>query len=209
MKNLFLIPLFALSCLQAEPLVIFPSSDNRILDIENNGRGDESRMEDHTGEALNIGDNDDNSVWRSVLKFDLRPHEAALAREEKITLQLTVRQRLLQTPRDWTFQVVHFPSDRSDQILIAPVRGEDDFSTEGKVIHQQPGGTVRDGAQLTIDVTDAVKQAIDTNGILALRLQLNPATNNDRNLDQISFFSGSHNVNTPNLRPQLITAAGE
>lgn len=209
MKSLFLTPLFALSLLYAEPLAIYPSSDNRVLDIENNGRGNESRMEDHTGEALNIGDNAENSVWRSVLKFDLRPHEGRLAAEEAISLRLTVRQRLLQTPRNWTFQVVHFPSDHADRILIAPVQGDDDFSAEGKIIHQQPAGTVRDGAQLTIDVTEAVKSALNGSGILALRLQLDPATNNDGVNDQISFFSGSHNVNTPNLRPQLITAAGE
>ena len=209
MKSLCLIPLFAVSLLHAEPLVIFPSSDNRILDIEANGRGDESRMEDHTGEALNIGDNAQNSVWRSVLKFDLRPHAARLTTEDKIILRLTVRQRLLQTPRDWTFQIVQFPSDAADRIDIAPFQGQDDFSAEGRMLHEQPGGTVRDGTQLEFDVTEAVKTALNHSGVLALRLQLDPTSNNDNANDQISFFSGSHNVNTPSLRPQLITVAGE
>jgi hypothetical protein len=209
MKICSLLLLSALTVLHAEPLAIYPSSDNRILDIENNGRGNESRMEDHTGEALNIGDNPQNSVWRSVMKFDLRPYESRLAREERITLQLTVRQRLIQTPREWTFQIVHFPSDQADSIQISPAQGPDDFSAEGRLIHEQPAGTVRDGMQLRIDVTEAVRTALNHSGILALRLQLDPATNNDNAQDQISFFAGSHNVNTPSLRPQLITGSGE
>lgn len=209
MKALLLTSLFTATLLHAAPLVIYPSSDNRVLDIENNGRGNESRMADHTGEALNIGDNPQNSVWRSILKFDLTPHKDQLANEDSIALRLTVRQRLLQTPREWTFQVVHFYSDVADRIQIAPVQGDDDFSSEGIVIHQQPAGTLRDGSQITIDVTAAVQEALNTSGVLALRLQLDPATNDDGVLDQVSFFAGSHDVNMPALRPQLITNTGQ
>ncbi|MCC5846724.1 MAG: hypothetical protein JJU29_01415 [Verrucomicrobia bacterium] len=209
MKCLALLPLFALTLLQAEPLVIYPSSDNRVLDTDGSGHGNESRALDHEGEALNIGDNANDSVWRSILKFDLREQKDALADAEKLHLRLTVRQRLLQTPRDWTFQVLHIPSEHADRIVITPTGDDDEFSRDGKIIHEQPAGTVRSGEQVEIDITDAVKAALAGNGILALRLQLDPATNKDKTLDQISFFSGSHNVNTPSLRPQIIVAAGE
>jgi hypothetical protein len=209
MKYLALLPFLALTLLHAEDLIIYPSSDNRVLDSDGTGTGNESRADDHQLVALNVGDNANNSVWRSVIKFDLRAQEAQLAKADKVNLRLTVRNRLLQTPREWTFQVVHIPSENADRIVISPDKLKDDFGSEGKVIHKQPGGTVREGEQLEIDITAAVKAALIGNGILALRLQLDPSSNNDNALDQVSFFSGSHEVNKPSLRPQIFPVAGE
>jgi len=194
--------LLAAPALQATP--IYPSSDLRVQDVTGNGYGDHAHADDATHEALNVGDNAENHSWRSIIKFNLEEHAEAIRDAGSITFQATVRRRLLQVPKEWTFQVVSFPTEHAESVLISPAGDRtDDYSAEGDVIHSMAGGAIRSGEQLNIDVTQSVKDALES-GVLALRLQLDPATNNDDHEDQVSFYSGSHEVNTPHLRPQLI-----
>jgi hypothetical protein len=194
--------LFLGGSLAASP--IFPSSDLRVLDLTGNGYGDTSHADDETHPALNIGDNTENQTWRSVVKFDLSEHAAAIRSANRIFFQVTIRSRIMETPRNWGFEIVSFPTRFPGQILISPQGSRsDDFSEDGTVVHSARAGTLRTGEQLRVDVTTQVKAALEQGGI-ALRLQLDPASNNDGVLDQVSFFSGSHGVNSPHLRPQLI-----
>lgn len=195
--------LLASAPLMASP--IYPTADLRIQDSTGNGFGDNSHAEDNVHEVLNVGDNAENQVWRSVIKFDVGQNAEELKAAGNITFQATIRNRLIQVPKDWTFEIVSFPSQFPDAVLFSPSGDRtDEYSAEGEVIYSAKAGTLKTGEQIQIDVTDAVKQALAGDGILALRLQLDPATNEDGVEDQVSFFAGSHEVNTPHLRPQLI-----
>jgi len=194
--------LVAAPALQASP--IYPSSDLRVQDVTGNGHGDHAHADDTTHEVLNVGDNAENQSWRAVIKFDLAEQADAIRQADVISFQATVRQRLLQVPKEWTFQIVSFPTEHAESVLISPAGDRtDDYSTEGEVVHSMAGGAIKSGEQLNVDVTLAAKEALET-GVLVLRLQLDPATNSDGHEDQISFYAGSHEVNTPHLRPQLI-----
>lgn len=193
-------PLGALTALQGQ--VIFPSSDNRVLDNTGDGMGNVSFAADDESDTLNVGDNPDNHVWRSVIKFDLEAAKVQLAAAGRINLQLTLKSRRLQVPRAWLFEVVSIPTD-SRVVDIDPSGMRDDFSRKGEVIDSRPGGLLRTGEQITLDVTEQVKAALGT-GVFAVRLQLDPSTNRDGVADQVAFYAGSHQVNMESLRPQLV-----
>ncbi len=195
----FAAPLFG----QGAVNILFPSSDNRVLDTDGSGRGNVSHAEDASGIALNVGDNAQNQVWRSIVKFDLRGEERQVRSAARVILQLTARSRNLKTPRDWKLEIVHIRTGTSAMIDIDPSGQSDDFSAKGTVLHTEPAGAIRTDSVIRVVVTEQVKAALSS-GVFAIRLQLDPATNNDDDNDQISFFSGSHGVNPEAVRPQLL-----
>ncbi len=183
--------------------IIYPSSDNRVLDVDGDGFGDASHAEDADKDTLNIGDNAKNQVWRSVIKFDLRKAQSQIQAAKRVTLHYTVRVRSIKAPREWTVEVVQIKTRAADVIEIDPSGIADDFSTKGEVIHSEPSGVLKNGALVSIDVTELVKKA-QPSGIFAVRLQLDPATNRDDSDDQIAIFAGSHGINAETLRPRLV-----
>lgn len=207
MKKIYCVFLSALftqfSLAQATETILYPASDNRVLDMHGNGFGDVSHAEDNNSPSLNVGDNADNQVWRSIIKFDLIAQTAALKSASSVTLRMTCRARNLTVPREWQFQVVAIPTSMASMIDIDPLGKSDDYSAKGTVLVTVPAGTIKAGEVFELNVTEAVKKQLST-GVFALRLQMTPATNNDSIGDQFAFYSGSHDVNNPMLRPQLV-----
>lgn len=192
-------PVFA----QPAETVIYPSSDNRVLDLDGDGFGDATHADDAEKDSLNVGDNAKNQVWRSVIKFDLRNAQAQVRSAKRIMLHYTVRSRTIKTPREWNLETVHIKTRNVDLIDVDPSGLADDFSSKGEVLHSDPAGTVKSGTVVQIDVTEQVKAA-QASGVFAVRLQVDPATNRDDSDDQFAIHSGSHGVNPAPLRPKLV-----
>jgi len=188
----------------AQSAVIFPTADLRVLDMDGDGLGDTAHADDTTHEVLNIGDNRDNQVWRAILKFDLSAYAGAVESAETIELKLNVRSRLLAVPRDWNIKMIAFDSSSAKHVSIGGGSGNDDFSAPPLAEASEPAGQLKEGGYWTIDVTEFAKSAARSNGTLALRLELDPGTNYDSVRHQVSFYAGSHGVNSPQLRPQLV-----
>jgi hypothetical protein len=188
----------------AQSAVLFPTADLRVLDMDGDGVGDTAHAEDSTHLVLNVGDNRDNQVWRSVLKFDLSAYAGAVESAETIELKLNVRNRLLAVPKDWKIKLIAFDSSSAKHVSIGGGAGNDDFSAPPLFEATEPAGQLKEGAYWTINVTELAKSAARSNGTLALRLELDPGTNYDSAQDQVSFYAGSHGVNSPQLRPQLV-----
>lgn len=191
------------SVLGAEPVTLHPSADLRIIDLDGDGIGDASHAEDAEHAVLNVGDNGANQTWRSVIKFDLSQVGQQVENAQSIDLKLNVRSRLLAVPRDWEVRLIAFPTSYPDAILIGSGGSSDNFSEEGTVIESMAAGRLKEGAYWTVGVTEPVKAAQKQGGI-AFRVELSPDTNGDSAGDQVSFYAGSHEKNSPHLRPQLI-----
>lgn len=182
--------------------ILYPSADNRVLDTDADGRGNASHGADDAVNTLNIGDNETNNEWRSVVKFDLRGEEAQIRTAARVILQFTVKNRTLKVPREWKLEVVQIKSGSAAMIDIDPSGESDDYSSKGKVLFTEAGGTIKPGALIKFAVTEEVKAAL-ASGLFAVRLQLQPGTNKDGSADQVAVLAGSHEVNAEHLRPQL------
>lgn len=175
----------------AQTAVLYPTTDLRVIDLDGDGIGDTAHAEDATHGVLNVGDNRDNQVWRSVLKFDLSTYASAVDLAEKIELKLNVRNRLLAVPKDWQIKLIAFESNDANRVLIGGGSDNDDYSAPALAEASEPAGELKEGTYWTINVTEFAKRAVQVNGILALRLELNPGTNFDSVQDQVSFYDGT------------------
>lgn len=188
----------------AQPKVFEPASDVRIIDSNGDGLGDSTHGGDE-GDSLNVGDNRDGQVWRSVLKFSVGNQRNALAPDEIAVLVLTVKANRLLESGGWVLRVVHVPdAGGSSRVRVASGGTRDDYSIPGEVLRDaRPVLKAKPGDILTLDVTEQVRADLAAGRSSVFRLELEPGSNGDQRDDQVVFYAGSHEANPPDKRPRL------
>jgi hypothetical protein len=150
------------------------------------------------------GDTSANSGRRFILRFDVGSLAGSV---NSATLHMTIEETRKENADDGIPPYGNPGLGDLSVICIEDPGGEDAIAYGSPSLCPDPGvliasGTEAPAAELTIDVTDALQNAIDNDyQWLALRLQTATETDGDSSNDLYFFWSGNHD--TESFRPRI------